>query len=289
MPNKNNNLNKRLFSKEKDDEFYTRYEDIEKELKHYKDHFEGKTVYCNCDDPEKSNFVKYFMDNFHGLKLRKLMATHYTQKGFSHLLEYMGKTPVIVRLDHDGDFRSPQCTDLLEKADIIVTNPPFSLFRDFMQVMERCKKDFLVIGSINGVKYKHIFDMFRKNNVRIGYNKADWFIKPDGSMRHVPTFWYTSFPVNKTDVIRHMEYQKYDNVDAINVGRIQDIPKGYTGVMGVPLTYMGYHDPESYELLGRIKPSIEGRNLYERILIRAIPGKEWKKGFADTFGMVNHC
>lgn len=276
----NKNLGKNLADakREKNDEFYTRLEDIENELKHYKDHFKDKVVYCNCDDPRVSNFFHYFSYNFERLGLKKLLTTCYKNQEFdlfsqhdseeAIFLEYNGEknggnVPTVENigihaLKGDGDFRSEESIELLKQADIIVTNPPFSLFREYIAQLVKYDKDFLVIGNINALTYKEIFPLIKNNDIWLGYNTTRHFLQPDGTLYETArTYWYTNLDIDKRheDLILYKtyneeEYPNYDNYDAINVEKTSNIPKDYEGVMGVPITFMNKHNPEQFEILG---------------------------------------
>ena len=278
-------LNKNLHkaNQEKKSEFYTQLADIEKELKHYRNQFRNKVVFCNCDDPKESNFVKYFSINFENLGLKKLIATHY--KGatlFSsekpYKLEYSGdknknripdSEEFLTKMLSDGDFRSQECIELLKKADIVVTNPPFSLFREYVAQLVKYKKKFLILGNVNAITYKEIFKLIKDNKVWLGYcnNRDKKFEVPeyyefDGiingkKMKTVGAIWYTNLEVVK----RHQpltlyknyspkEYPKYDNYNAIEVSKVLEIPKNYNGHMGVPVTFLDSYNPKQFEILG---------------------------------------
>lgn len=226
----------------KNDEFYTMYEDIENELQHYPGAFEGKIVYCNCDNPECSNFWKYFHVNFEKLGLKKLVSTHYETNGHSYKMEYEGgndndieagvKTP----LEGNGDFRNQECIDLLKEADIVVTNPPFSIAReDFIPQLFEHKKKFLIIGDLNWVTYKIIFPLLKNNEMWMGHSAVKEFLQPDGTIKKFGNkLWFTNLDIKK----RHeklilwknytpAEFPQYDNYDAINVDKVSNIPCDY--------------------------------------------------------------
>lgn len=225
----------------KNDEFYTMLSDIENELQHYTEQFKGKVVYCNCDDPEWSNFWKYFHENFEKLHLKRLISTHYESGSMSYKMEYEGgndndiecgvKTP----LDCDGDFRSAECVEILDEADIVVTNPPFSLFRSYIGLMVERKKKFLVIGSQNAITCKEIFPLIKNSQLLSGYNHVKKFISTDGSIKQFGNIqWFTNLDTQKrheniqlTRKYNPADYQHYDNYDAINVDRVKDIPYDY--------------------------------------------------------------
>ena len=276
----------------KNDEFYTRFSDVSKELMHYKAYFKDKIVYCNCDDPTWSAFWRYFHLNFAELGLKKLISTHYYKKEPTYRMEYTGgddndieagiKTP----LEGNGDFRNKECLDILDEANIVVTNPPFSLFRDFIAVLMEYKKKFLVIGSKNAITYKDFFPLLQKGAVWIGCTSPSEFLQPDGSTKKFGNIgWFTNLGIAKRNeklVLRKMydpeEYPRYDNYDAINVNKLSDIPADYDGVMGVPISIMDHYNPDQFEIVG-FKKGYDGKDLvftregervhpYVRILIR---------------------
>ena len=259
---KNNNLHKAKTAK--NDEFYTQLTDIEKELKHYKNHFKDKTIYCNCDDPQYSNFWKYFHLNFNHFGLKKLIATHFHETEPTYKIEYTGEDDndcnigVITNLKTNGDFRSSECIELLQEADIIVTNPPFSLFREYIAQLIDYDKKFIVIGNKNSITYKEFFPLLKNNQVWLGCTSPKEFVQPDKSIKKFGNIsWFTNLDIIKRhetlDLIEKYtpeKYPKYDNYDAINVNRVLDIPVDYNGIMGVPITFMDKHNPEQFEILG---------------------------------------
>jgi hypothetical protein len=264
----------------KNDEFYTQLSDIEQELKHYKRHFQKKVVFCNCDDPRISNFFHYFSYNFEALRIKKLITTCYKSINpdiFSRYdseraiyLEYNGDkngdyvpNPEEIGIQEfvgDGDFRSQECIELLQEADIVVTNPPFSLFREYVAQLIEHEKKFLIIGNINAISYKECFELIKANKMWLGYNCARHFAKPDGTMYETArSFWYTNLDIAKRheDVILYksylgneQDYPKYENYDAININRAVDIPVDYSGHMGVPITFLDKYNPDQFELVG---------------------------------------
>ncbi len=260
--------------KNRQDEFYTQLPFIENELKHYKNHFKGKTVFCNCDDPEWSNFWKYFMLKFNDLELKHLVATHYEEEKPSYKLEYDGHNITKTKLQQNGDFRSPECIEILKESDIICTNPPFSLFREYIEILLTNKKDFLIVGNQNAVAYKDFFPYISSNTIWLGYNAGHfWFRVPDWYEEKKTDFkidedgvkwrrmgnicWYTNLDIAKRheDMILFKSYNKedyptYDNFEAIEVSKTADIPMDYDGVMGVPITFVSQHNPEQFEILG---------------------------------------
>ena len=258
----------------KNDEFYTQLTDVSKELMHYKQHFKGKTVLCNCDDPTWSAFWKYFHLNFAELGLKKLISTHYDREEATYKMEYAGgddndievgvKTP----LEGNGDFRNQECLELLDEADIVVTNPPFSLFREYVAVLMEHQKKFIIIGSKNAITYKEFFPLLKDDKVWIGCNNVHEFAQPDGSFKKFGNIgWYTNLDIKKRheDLILwqryyddngnpvsdvEQKYPHYDNYDAINVDRLQDIPCDYFGIMGVPISFMDKYNPSQMKIIG---------------------------------------
>lgn len=351
------NSNLHMSRNDKADEFYTQLSLVESELKHYRHHFKGKTVLCNCDDPYESNFFKYFAINFNALGLKKLITTCYatspvTGKEFQYFIDNGGqlsfissennapvqdenghkpykveitevtdengdgridltdveylmrnKKNTMTLLDGDGDFRSPECVELLKEADIVVTNPPFSLFRDYIALLMQYNKQFAIIGNQNAITYREVLPLIRDSKVWLGYNNGHfWFKVPDSYEEKKTDFkidengqkwrrmgnicWFTNLDIEK----RHEDmtlfrtyspeaYPKYDNYDAIEVNRTADIPCDYYGIMGVPITFMQYFNPNQFEILGDSRYHdgqdfsddinvINGKTLYRRILIR---------------------
>jgi len=299
----------------KADEFYTKLSDIEKELKNYKNHFKSKVVFCNCDDPETSNFYYYFVSNYDELGLKKLITTHFEIDKSSYMLEYSGradvkgdKETVVKRAiksgkksklkqnfeqgsqnflfddepirSYSGDFRSPECIELLKQSDIVVTNPPFSLFREYVAQLMEHKKKFIIIGNTNALTYKEIFKLVKENKISTGYtnfNVGMYFYVPDNwenyhkledgrkMVRNSNSCWLTNLEVKKhnDELVLYKkyspsEYPKYDNYDAINVDKVSEIPIDYDGVMGVPLTFIDKYNPNQFEI-------IDGLNRYSTL------------------------
>lgn len=279
----------------KNDEFYTQLEDIEKELMNYKEYFKDKIVLCNCDDPKWSEFWRYFHFNFAELGLKKLISTHYDQNNPTYKMEYEGgndnnievgvKTP----LEGDGDFRNKECLEILDEADVVVTNPPFSLFRAYVAALMEHEKRFLIIGNKNAVTYKDFFPLLQKGTVWIGHSNPSEFDTPDGRTKKLDglTCWFTNLGVAKRHelILRKKyvpeEYPKYDNYDAIEVSKVSDIPVNYDGVMGVPITLLEKYNPDQFEIIGLDRDTVpkeflvggrlamNGKTKYCRILIRA--------------------
>lgn len=324
-------------ARNKQDEFYTQLSLIEKELKHYRSFFAGKTVLCNCDDPYESNFFKYFAMNFNTLRLKKLVTTCYATSPvvgdeFEYYVDNAGQlafvpdtdtTPLVCStrrryrveitevtdenndgradladveylmrnrkntmtlLNGDGDFRSPECVELLREADVVVTNPPFSLFREYITLLEEYRKYFIIIGNMNAVTYKEIFPMIAENRLWLGYNSGHfWFKVPDSYEIKKTDFkidehgqkwrrmgnicWFTNVDIEKRHenmpLFRNYSpelYPKYDNYDAINVDRTVDIPCDYYGVMGVPITFLSQYNPDQFEIVA-FRKGTDGKDL----------------------------
>lgn len=335
------NQNLTAAKKAKKDEFYTQLADIENELRHYRDHFRGKTIFCNCDDPYESNFFKYFAMNFNAFGLKKLIATCYDGspvQGTELLLDFGdgfrdepkkiaykveitevrdvsgdGRTDladvqyllqndrnVLSLLKGNGDFRSAECVELLKEADVVVTNPPFSLFREYVALLMKYGKKFVIVGHQNAITYKEVFPLIKENRMWLGYGfkgGAAHFLSPyedkatasdhkEGMIRVSGVNWFTNLDIKK----RHEElvlykcytpeaYPTYDNYEAINVDKTADIPCDYEGVMGVPITFLDKYCPEQFEIVGLdryvednphygYRFTIGGKETYARILIR---------------------
>ncbi len=301
----------------KNDEFYTQLIDIERELQHYAGQFRGKTVYCNCDDPQTSNFRRYFMQHFERLGLRRLIVSCYREGAHdlfspqpaerAYYIEYTDAHDVSgAEVRHyfrgDGDFRSPECIALLSQADIVVTNPPFSLFREYVAQLISYRRQFLIIGNINAITYKEIFSLIQANEAWLGVNMGrgiSGFIVPDsyelyGTEARINErgeriiasnncLWLTNLetprrhefiPLTKRYAGNEAAYPKYDNFDAINIDKTQNIPADYEGCMGVPITFLHKFNPQQFEIV-RFRKGDDGKDLcisgrcpYFRILIR---------------------
>ncbi len=257
MANKNLSVAKAA----KNDEFYTQLTDIEKELMHYWEHFEGKTIFCNCDDPKESAFWKYFDGQFNHLGLKRLITTHYNPNGKSYMIDRTrigDESPTVIKdLDGNGDFRSSECIELLKQADIVVTNPPFSLFREYVAQLIEYKKKFIIIGNKNAITYKEFFPLLKENKVWIGHGNVTSFLQPNGEIKKFGNIgWYTNLDISKRhdklDLWKKYtpeEYPKYDNYDAIDVSKTTNIPCDYYGVMGVPITFLDKYNPDQFEIL----------------------------------------
>lgn len=264
--------------KAKDNEFYTRYDDIQAELNHYRDQFRGKVVYCNCDDPAESAFSDFFKLNFDHYGLKKLICTRYVKSDLftqawldpmhrvGYRIEITGKDKCEkIDLQEGGDFRSTECIELLKEADIVCTNPPFSLFREYIQQLMEYRKKFLIIGSMNAITYKEVFPLIMHNKVWSGYTKPKQFMRPDGQIEKLGNVqWWTNLDTTKRheDMILYETYTpekfpRYDNYDAIEVSKVKTIPKDYFGVMGVPITFLDNYNPEQFEILGLLQSSTD--------------------------------
>ena len=304
--------------KAKNDEFYTQLSDIENELKHYKSHFAGKVVYCNCDDARKSNFFRFFQKKFSDYGLKKLVTTSYNEDGHGSVLVYEGDTNGNGKLDDNevkvselkgnGDFRSEECIELLKEADIVVTNPPFSLFRDYIATLVEYGKKFLVIGNQNAITYKEIFPLIKENKLWTGNNMVKTFRVPQVTNKNCEVLpngdiiakfgsicWFTNLDIKKRHEeitlykkYNEEEFPKYDNYNAIEVSKVCEIPKDYDGIMGVPITFLYRYNPSQFEIVwtsdrggdGRLEnlkiknairfdaPVVNGKGLYKRIFIK---------------------
>lgn len=288
----------------KKDEFYTQLVDIEKEMIYYTKHFKDKIVYCNCDNPEVSNFWKYFYENFNELGLRKLYATFYGEG--ASFYRYDGEEVIITPLQGNGDFRSEECVQILQLSDVVVTNPPFSLFRDYISQLDNHNKDFLIISNINAITYKEVFPLIQANKVWLGVcfgrgisgfivpesyelygtetridengnriispNNCMWLTSLDNEKRHQPIKLVKKYEGNESN------YPFYDNYCGINVNKTQDIPADYMGTMGVPITFLNKYDPEQFEIIKFRKGDddkdlrVNGKAPYFRILIKRKEG-----------------
>lgn len=332
----------------KNDEFYTRLTDIEKEMRYYKNYFKGKVILCNCDDPFESDFFKYFAMNFNYLELKKIIATCYSNSpilgeqlslidviplgitdekykkpykieinevtdenndGATDLVDVenliKNKKNVLTVLNGDGDFRSQEGIELLKESDIVVTNPPFSLFREYVAQLVENEKKFIIIGNTNALTYKEVFKLIKEDKIRTGYtnfNVGMYFFVPNECekyhkiengrklVRVSTSCWFTNLPVNKhnEEITLYKkytpeEYPKYYNFDAINIGTYTDIPYDYDGMMGVPITFLDKYNPEQFEIIGLgisksgieigVKPYTEEHKTYRK--------KVQKKGAVD--------
>jgi len=306
----------------KTDEFYTQLSTIEDELWHYRQYFEGKIIFCNADDPAvgedgfdhlgddlggyTSNFFRYFQLNFHQLGIKKLITTHYVSEGQSYKFEIVNhdkgnqigypdyvKTP----LNGNGDFRSDECLKILKECDIVVTNPPFSLMKDFLPLLNQYGKKYIVLGNANHITLKELKTMFLNSECWFGYKSGHfWFKVPDYYENKDTDFkidetgqkwrrmgnscWFTNFDIPK----RHEKldlyckyspekYPKYDDYDAIECGKYNEIPDNYFSMVGVPITYMAYHCPDQFRIIDIVTPKINGKSKYKRLLIQRVEGE----------------
>ena len=300
---KNNNLH--AAKNAKNDEFYTQLSDIEKELNNYKDFFNGKVVYCNCDDPRESNFFKFFSMNFERLGLKKLITTGYKKDGHGVAFIYEGdkngnrkvdETEIqTIQLEGNGGFETDECIAFLKEADVVVTNPPFSLFRSYVKQLMDYNKKFLIIGNSNAITYKEIFPYLKDNQLWLGMNWVKEFIQPNGEIKKFGNIcWFTNVENKKRnqplDLYRKYnptDYKIYDNYCAINVDKVADIPEDYDGVMGVPITFLDKYCPNQFEIVGwsrhndlemdggywqggKADATINGKEVYRRILIKKV-------------------
>ncbi|CAM2782832.1 adenine-specific methyltransferase EcoRI family protein [Glaesserella parasuis] len=279
------NKNLHRANREKNDEFYTQLVDIENELRHYTQHFKDKIIFCNCDDPEESNFFRYFALNFEHLGIKKLIATHFDANEPTYKLEIDRELDLNtdgkidfqdiqrIPLQQNGDFRSPECIEILKQSDIVVTNPPFSLFREYVAQLMEYEKKFVIVGNQNAITYKETFKLIKENKIWLGNKSGDmafrvpdyyeekatrywqdetgqkwrslgnicWFTNLDHAKRHEELLLYKAYSEE--------EYPKYDNYDAIEVNKVKDIPFDYQGAMGVPITFMDKYNPDQFEIL----------------------------------------
>ena len=340
----NNNKALSAANKAKKDEFYTQLSDIENELRHYKRHFKGKTIFCNCDDPYESNFFKYFAINFNHLGLKKLICTCYAGSPVVYTqFDLLGNTETVVTepsdkkpykieitevkdlnndgavdltdielllksvdgqptlLKGNGDFRSEECIKLLKEADIVVTNPPFSLFREYVAQLIEYDKKFIIIGNQNAITYKEIFPLLKDNKIWLGYGfkgNVGFFINTkyedyakssqhkEGMIRVSGVMWYTNLDIDKRHETLILyknytpeKYPHYDNYDAIEVNKTADIPCDYNGVMGVPITFMDKYSPDQFEIVGMC----ENMNLYG-LKTRVYSAQECRDRYFELFG-----
>ena len=303
--------------KEKNDEFYTQKKDIENELIHYHHHLKDKIVYCNCDDYRKSKFVEYFMENFEKIGLKKLISTGFSKEGQGTYSEYDGTVFKTGFLSGNGDALGKECTEILKQADVVITNPPFSLFRKYVSHLMKYGKKFLIIGNLNAVTYKELFPLIKENKVWMGatcfnggathfiapselydaekmsnpknayfengkfmwrVNGVRWFTNMEHNKQHIPIDLYKKYSAD--------EYPKYDNYDAIEVSRVENIPMDYEGVMGVPISFLDKYCSTQFEIVGITenaeylkplyldgcekydRPYVNGKKMYSRLLIR---------------------
>ena len=283
------NISLHKAKKMKNDEFYTQYQDIEAEVLNYKKQFQDKIVYLPCDSI-KSEFWKFFTNNFETFGLKELIATHYEENGQAYKIwTNDGINISQEKLIGNGDFRSPECIEIFKRCDIVCTNPPFSLFREFVNVIMTHNKLCLIIGNQNAFTYKEIFPLIKNNKLWTGYHMVKNFYQPDGSSKKFGNVcWFTNMSINKrteelilTKTYNPIDYPKYDNYDAIEVNKVANIPKDYYGIMGVPITFLDKYNPEQFEILGDSRYHdgsdaandinfVNGKQKYKRVLIRQL-------------------
>lgn len=290
----------------KKDEFYTPYKVVEKELKHYKDLLKGKVVYCNCDNGARSKIYEYLRDNYEEMSLELLISTNYEEDGEGNKYIYDGEVEKHTKLEGDGDFASDECVEILDSVDVVITNPPFSKFRVYMDLIISKKKDYLVLGNNNAITYGNIFKELKDYKMHLGVNvnqsvefeipkeyitEGVKYKEREGKKYvRVPAItWFTNINHGKqrymemTESYEETKYSKYDNMDVIEVGHIRKIPRDYEGIMGVPITYLQYHDKTKYEILGSNtgvwqdpqgkygrSTYVGGRETYKRLFIRKV-------------------
>lgn len=259
--------------RDKDDEFYTLYEDVEKDLRHYAPYFSGKTVYCPCDDYRTSAFVRYFKRNFHTLHLKALLASNYNTGSGAYKYKYDG-TFEIVYPTPTGDFNSFEIEPMLTHCDIIVTNPPFSKLRTFFDRVKDYGKDLLFVAPLNATCYSNIFPYIANGSLRTDIKGYREFETPSGGRKHITNQVYlTTLTPEKhylegSQTYSPEKYKRYDNYDAINVDRSKDIPIDYTGEMGVPISFLKWYDPREWEMSDHLRPLLNGKALFQRLIIR---------------------
>lgn len=268
----NTSLNKSKAAK--NDEYYTRLEDIEKELDHYRPYLKGKKVVCNCDS-EASMFWTYLTTNYESLGLKGLTATHYDPKG-TYKLDYQNGQTIKTAVSGDGSYNSPVSLAILKEADLVITNPPFSLFRDYIDTIK--DKDFIVIGCINAVTYGNVFPLFKAGQIRLGHTTLRYYVTPDGTVKDLgSTSWFTTLPVNRQELVltatyNPADYPTYSNYpSAINVNRVKDIPSDYNGLMGVPVNFLTKHCSNQFRIVDRLNnPKLGEKTIYKRVIIERI-------------------
>lgn len=257
----------------KNDEYYTRLEDIEKELDHYRPYLKGKKVVCNCDN-EDSMFWTYLTTNYNSLGLKSLTATHYNPSS-TYRLDYINGQTVKTGVSGDGSFNSPTSRAILKDADLVITNPPFSKYKEFIDTIKN--KDFIVVSSLNILTYSNIFPMFKAGQVRTGYTTLRKFITPTGTEVELSSMpWITTLPVDRQELVltatyNQTDYPTYSNYPAINVNRVKDIPSDYEGMMGVPVNFLNNHSYSQFKLIDKLnRPKLGEKLIYKRVIIERI-------------------
>lgn len=278
------NISLRQAQKNRYDEFFTQIEDIDAEIAHYIEYLRDKTIFCNCNDYEETNFYRYFKDNFLRLGLKKLIATRYEITGKpSYKIEICNDLIVKkIPLKGNGDFRSDECIELLKQSDIIITNPPFSLFQEYIMLLISFNKKFIVLGNINAVTYKRIFPLIIANKLFVYKNKNKSHISFINSSKQKIDLgicrWFTNININLKNSFLNLckkynpeEFTKYDNYDAINVDKVSDIPVDYDGIIGVPITFLDKYNNNQFKIVGcsiKNKVYINGKEIYKRLFIK---------------------
>lgn len=282
--------------KNKNDEFYTLLVDIEKEIKNYVHFLKGKVIYCNCDNYKCSQFYNYFKINFQEIGIVKLISTCFNkEKGI--IAEFDGKNEKVGTLNGNGDFRNLENISILKKADVIITNPPFSLFREFLDILIEHNKYFIIVGNANALTFKKCFERIMKNELWLGYNCVRNFQTPENILKEgARSFWFTNIETKKHYKNIELkkkysleEYKEYDNFKAIEVNKVKNIPLDYSGIIGVPITFLDKFNPKQFELIGsdfQVKEGkldfllkeewkgkidrayLNGKRLYSRIFIK---------------------
>lgn len=293
MTSQNSNLSKA--KRVKNDEFYTQYSDINREVFRYAEHLKNKIIYCNCDHPEQSEFYKFFKKRFKFFNLKKVITTHIAKGLKSFKREYDGEKEIDTPLQGNGSFQSDECINILQEVDIVITNPPFSLFREFVSLLVEKEKQFLLIGNMNAITYKNVFTLIQQNKLWLGTNTVKEFLQPDGTIKKFGNIcWFTNLthfkrnlPIDLYEKYIPENYPKYDNYDAIEVSKVVNIPKDYSGIMGVPITFLDKYCPEQFDIVGATEsegkgfsngiwdsesnvtqPLINNKRVYKRIFIK---------------------
>ena len=285
MGKKNNNLNAAKAAK--NDEFYTSLNSVENELRHYNEHFKNKVVLCNCNDAAHTGFAIYFALKFEVLGLKELICTEYNSNGHGFVYRYHGEKkgdyiPLVeewdkAQLEGDGGFNSAEGLSLIDEADIIATNPPFSLFRDFITILLERDKKFIIIGNMNAITYNEVFPSIRDNKLWLGTQYVKEFVSDSGETKRFGNIlWYTNLDYKKRHEplilyknYNEEEYPHYDNYDGIEVSKTCDIPMDYEGVMGVPVSFLDKWCPDQFEIVDRLNaPVVKGNKIYKRLMIK---------------------
>ena len=295
------NRNLKTARKTKNDEFYTQYSDIAKELPNYKEQLANKIVYCNCDNPKYSNFYKYLKANFHKYNLKSLTTTYFSPDSHTFKTTFDGQNEIVTPLGGHGDFRSPVCISILQESDIIITNPPFSLFRKFIDILTTYNIQFLILGNVNAITYKEVFLQIVDNKLKLGFNRcSSMLFKSIDSVGciSIKARWFTNLDINTNFVRLNLtkryninEYPYFDNYNAINVDKTKDIPYDYDGYIGVPITFLDKYNSEQFRIVDALNRyslldiqntnesvmrtkshscNIDGKPKYFRIIIKRI-------------------